>query len=50
MTLIASLSLEGIGASMIIEGATNTLAFETSIEQVLVPSLQAGQIVFMDTL
>jgi hypothetical protein len=38
-TLMAALSLEGIGASMIIEGAANAAAFEASIEQVLVPSL-----------
>jgi transposase len=49
-TLMATLSLEGIGASMLIEGAANAAAFEASIEQVLVPSLQAGQIVVMDNL
>ena len=49
-TLIASLSLEGIGASMIIEGAANGMAFETYVEHVLVPSLQKGQIVVMDNL
>jgi transposase len=50
MTLIASLSVEGIGASMILEGGVDALAFETSIEQVLAPSLQPGQIVVMDNL
>jgi transposase len=49
-TLIASLSLEGSGASMIIEGSANTAAFEAYIEQVLAPSLESGQIVVMDNL
>jgi transposase len=49
-TLIASLSLKGVGASMILEGAANGAAFEASVEQVLVPSLRKGQIVVMDNL
>jgi transposase len=49
-TLLASLSLDGMGAAMILEGSTDTLAFERYIEQVLVPSLQPGQIVVMDNL
>jgi transposase len=35
---------------MIMEGAVNASAFEAYLEQVLVPSLQAGQIVVMDNL
>ena len=35
---------------MILEGSTDTLAFERSIEQVFVPSLQPGQIVVLDNL
>jgi len=49
-TLIASLTLEGIGASMIIEGAANTQAFEAYVEHILVPSLHMGQTVVMDNL
>jgi len=49
-TLIASLSLEGVGASMIIEGAANSAAFEAYVEHILVPSLHQGQIVVMDNL
>ncbi len=49
-TLLASLSLQGMGAAMILEGATESIAFELSIEQVLAPSLQPGQIVVMDNL
>jgi transposase len=49
-TLLASLSLQGMGEAMILEGAADTLAFEVYIEQVLAPSLSAGQIVVMDNL
>ncbi len=47
-TLLGSLSLAGIGASMIIEGSVNAAAFEAYVEHILVPSLCAGQIVVMD--
>jgi transposase len=50
MTLIAGLSLQGMTASMILDGAANGVAFETYVEQILVPSLTAGQIVVMDNL
>lgn len=49
-TLIASLCLEGISASMIIEGGVDASAFETYVEQILAPSLQPGQMVVMDNL
>ena len=49
-TLLASLSLAGVGASMIIEGAVNAAAFEAYVEHILVPSLSAGQIAVMDNL
>jgi transposase len=49
-TLMVSLSLEGIDACMIIEGTANASAFEVYIEHVVVPRLQAGQIVVMDNL
>ena len=49
-TLIASLSLEGMGAAMILEGSANGAAFEIYVERLLAPSLQAGQIVVMDNL
>ena len=35
---------------MILEGSANGAAFEIYVEQLLVPSLQAGQIVVMDNL
>ena len=42
--------LLGMGAAMILEGAANATAFEVYVEQVLAPTLQAGQIVIMDNL
>jgi DDE superfamily endonuclease len=44
VTLIASLSAEGIGAAMSVEGATDGAAFETYVEHFLVPTLKKGQI------
>lgn len=49
-TLLASLSLQGIGACMIIEGAVNAVAFEAYVEHILVPNLSTGQIVVLDNL
>jgi hypothetical protein len=49
-TLLASLSLEGMGEAMMLEGAADTLAFEGYLEEMLAPSLSAGQIVVMDNL
>lgn len=49
-TLVVGLTLAGIQAPMILEGAVDTLAFETYVEQVLVPSLSPGQIVVLDNL
>jgi transposase len=49
-TLIAALTWQGMGESMIIEGAANAAAFEQDIEEILAPSLAPGQIVIMDNL
>jgi transposase len=49
-TLLASLSVDGMGASLLLEGATNAVAFEIYLEQILLPSLAPGQIVVMDNL
>ena len=49
-TLMASLSLSGIGAAMIIEGSTNASAFEVYVEQILAPRLEPGQLVVLDNL
>jgi len=50
ITLIASLSVHGIGPSFVFDGATDTHAFVTYIEQVLAPTLRPGQIVLLDNL
>ena len=50
LTLICSLSTEGVGAAMSVEGATDGAAFETYVEHFLAPSLKEGQVVVMDNL
>ena len=50
ITLICSLSPEGIGAAMSVEGSTDAAAFETYVEHFLAPTLKDGQIVVMDNL
>jgi transposase len=49
-TLLSSMSLEGMGPSMAVEGATTARVFETYVRKVLAPSLKEGQIVVMDNL
>ena len=49
-TLIASLTLSGMGPALLLDGATDRLAFEVYVEQVLAPSLTPGQIVVLDNL
>jgi transposase len=49
-TLLSSMSLEGMGPSLIVEGATTARVFEAYVEKVLAPSLKEGQIVIMDNL
>jgi transposase len=49
-TLIASLSVAGMGEALLLDGAVDARAFEIYIEQVLAPSLQPGQTVVMDNL
>jgi transposase len=50
VTLISSISLEGMGASMSIEGSSDTDSFGRYMREVLVPHLEAGQIILMDNL
>jgi hypothetical protein len=49
-TLLASMSLESMGPSLAVEGATNTKVFKTYVERVLAPTLRRGQVVVMDNL
>jgi transposase len=51
VTLISSITLEGgMGASMRIEGSSDGESFGLYMRDVLVPTLEAGQIVLMDNL
>ena len=50
MTLISSIGVEGMGASMSIEGSSDTDSFGRYIREVLAPTLKSGQIVLMDNL
>jgi transposase len=50
VTLISSISLDGMGASMSIEGAVDGEAFLLYMEHFLCPTLKRGQIVVMDNL
>lgn len=50
-TLLASMTLEGMGPCLAVEGATTATVFEAYIEKVLVPSLRCGQqVMVMDNL
>ncbi len=49
-TLLSSMTLSGMGPSLVVEGATTARVFEAYVEKVLVPSLRAGQIVVVDNL
>jgi transposase len=49
-TLIASMSLSGMGEAMCIQGATDAKAFEVYIERFLAPTLSEGQVVVLDKL
>ena len=50
LTLIAALRVDGLTAPYVIDGAMDGAAFMAYIEQVLVPTLAKGDIVFMDNL
>lgn len=49
-TLLSSMSMEGMGPSVAVEGATNREVFETYVELILAPTLRRGQVVVMDNL
>ena len=50
VTLISSITLEGMGPSMSIQGSSDTESFSLYMREVLAPSLKSGQIVLMDNL
>jgi transposase len=49
-TLLGAIRRSGVVATLTLEGATDAMAFQTYIEQVLVPQLRPGDIVVMDRL
>jgi transposase len=49
-TVLSSMSTEGMGPSLTVEGATDTAVFEAYVEQVLAPTLRRAQVVVMDNL
>ncbi len=49
-TLIASMSVSGMGESMCVQGATDAEVFEVYIEHFVAPTLSEGQVVVLDKL
>jgi transposase len=49
-TVLSSMSLEGMGPSMAVEGSTTKGVFEAYVEHFLVPALREGQAVVMYSL
>jgi transposase len=51
VTLLSSIAKDvGMGASLVVGGSTNTKVFETYLTEVLLPTLEEGQVVVMDNL
>ncbi len=50
ITLLASMSAEGMGPCLAVEGSTTREVFEVYLERALAPSLRPGQVVVMDNL
>ena len=49
-TLLAAMTLDGMGETMAVEGSTNQEVFEAYMEYALAPTLQAGEVVILDNL
>ena len=50
LTYVAALRVDGLTANFVIDGAMNGISFLAYVEQVLVPALRKGDIVFADNL
>lgn len=50
MTVIASMSLSGMGPAFLLDGSADSAAFAVYVEQLLAPSLRPGQMVVLDNL
>ena len=49
-TLLASMTAEGMGPCLAVVGSTTKAVFEAYVEEILAPTLWAGQVVVMDNL
>ena len=49
-TLLAAMTLDGMGQTMAVEGSTDQEVFDAYVEHVLVPTLETGQVVILDNL
>ena len=49
-TLLSSMSAQGMGPSLAVDGPTDRQVFEAYLERMLLPTLHPGQIVVMDNL
>lgn len=49
-TLLSSMSAGGMGPSLAVDGPTDRKVFEVYLERMLLPTLEAGQIVVVDNL
>ena len=49
-TTLSSLTSDGLGPSMLIEGGVSSAVFEAYVEHILGPTLRPGQIVLLDNL
>jgi transposase len=50
VTVTAALGLDGVRAPLAFPGSTDTAAFQSYVDQVLVPALHAGDVVVLDNL
>ena len=50
ITLLAGMSVEGMGPTLAVEGTINREVFEAYVEWVLEPTLRPSQVVVMDNL
>jgi transposase len=50
LTYVAALRIDGLTANCVLDGAMNGTSFLAYVEQVLVPTLRKGDVVFVDNL
>ena len=50
ITVVAAMALDGVRAPLAFPGATNEAAFQTYVDEVLVPALHRGDVVVFDNL